>query len=116
MGNIRVAVREWCCELDSDWEFRLFVVEEKPTALTIYSDFFYDEGIVSKKTKIEAMILEIWEKVRDSIHRHTSSYCIDFAVTPDIKRIFIIEINNFLPPIAGSGLFCFRNDVDRELL
>merc|ERR1712232_422509 len=79
--NLHVAVREWCPNLDSDWEFRLFVMGNEATALTIYNDFFYDERILHHRTAIEQMILETWGKVRDRILEHTSSYCIDFAIT-----------------------------------
>lgn len=114
--NLQVAVREWCPDLNPDWEFRLFVMSEEPTALTIYNDFFYDEAIVHQKSAIEAMIVETWREVCDRIHLHTTSYCIDFAVTPDLQKVFIVEVNNFLPPLAGSGLFSFSDDLDRKLL
>lgn len=114
--NLQLAVREWCDEIDPDWEFRLFVVDQHTTALTIYNDFFYDENIVIHKAKIEAMILECWSAVKNNIHRNVSLYCIDFALVPDLTRIFIIEVNAFQPPIAGSGLFVYANESDRKRL
>uniref|UniRef100_A0A7S4DHE3 Cell division cycle protein 123 n=2 Tax=Lotharella globosa TaxID=91324 RepID=A0A7S4DHE3_9EUKA len=114
--NLQIAVREWCSDVDSDWEFRLFVVDGKSTALTIYNDFYYDARIVANKEAIQAQILSLWEKVRHSIDKKTKNYCIDFAVTPSLEKTFIIEVNNFLAPIAGSGLFKYNKMEDRKLL
>jgi hypothetical protein len=102
--------------VNPDWEFRLFVADHQATALTIYNDFFYDVNIVNEKDRIQDMILSCWESVRANIRPQTASYCIDFAVLPDLSQIYIIEVNDFLPPIAGSGLFDYKQETDRALL
>mmetsp|Transcript_1151 Transcript_1151/g.1869 ORF Transcript_1151/g.1869 Transcript_1151/m.1869 type:complete len:257 (+) Transcript_1151:229-999(+) len=114
--NLKIAVREWCEEYETDWEFRLFVMDGEPTALTIYNDFFFDERIVAHKAEIEKQIMQLWERVRDRIHRKSQNYCIDFALAASLEKIFIIEVNNFVAPVAGSGLFDYHKEADRKLL
>lgn len=113
--NLKIAARKWCDEIDSNWEFRLFVVKGMPTALTIYNDFYFDERILKAKEQIEEVILNQWRKVKDKVHRKSKNYCIDFAVTPSLEKVFIIELNNFLAPVAGSGLFEYHNAKDRKV-
>jgi len=43
------------------------------------------------------------------------SYTIDFALFPNLDKIFVIEINE-LPPIAGTGLFKFDSPIDRKII
>lgn len=114
--NLRIAVREWCPEVNPEWEFRLFVVKEIPTALTVYDMTVFDSQIVIHEKAIEALIMNTWRSVSGRVHKHSHSYCIDFAVTPDAKTAFIIEVNDFLPPVAGSGLFEYTTPKDRALL
>mmetsp|Transcript_41733 Transcript_41733/g.69710 ORF Transcript_41733/g.69710 Transcript_41733/m.69710 type:complete len:146 (-) Transcript_41733:619-1056(-) len=91
-------------------------MDGEPTALTIYNDFFFDERIVAHKAEIEKQIMQLWERVRDRIHRKSQNYCIDFALAASLEKIFIIEVNNFVAPVAGSGLFDYHKEADRKVL
>jgi hypothetical protein len=44
------------------------------------------------------------QNVWDAAEPHISfpDYCIDFAVTPDLTRCYIVEINAALPPLSGT--------------
>jgi hypothetical protein len=114
--SLAIAVRQWCDDLNPDWEFRLFVMNGATTALTIYNDLHFDAVMLYNKSRIEGMILATWTDVKDDIHKHVDDYCIDFAITPDLQKIFIIEVNAFIPPIAGSGLFDYHEEADHQLL
>jgi hypothetical protein len=162
--TMSVAVRAWHDDLNPEWEFRLFIVETQPTAMSIYSEFTYDPRIVEHKARIEELIMECWAKAsprvglahrditltteppgsfqfRDRIHGHSTTYTIDFSVAPDLTNCYVIEVewlpvrkiprtrltihlllfflikvNNFSAPLAGSALFDYSNPQDRELL
>lgn len=115
--NLCLAVREWDDRLDPDFEFRLFVVGGQPTALTQYNDFVFDKRMVKGKKAIERSIMGMWDRVKAKIHKKSKDYCIDFAVQPDdFSKALIIEVNNFQPPLAGSGMFEYADEGDRKLL
>ena len=46
----------------------------------------------------------------------STEYSIDFALSPDLLTVFVIEINNFLPPLAGCGLFDYYSMTDRQII
>ena len=59
-----------CAAVDPDWEFRLFVVGGRPTALTVYDQTYYSRSMVEGQAAIERMVLRTWEEVKENIHRH----------------------------------------------
>lgn len=111
--NLNLIVREWCDALDPMWEFRAFVMDSKLTSCTIYSDFTYVPEIAANRDTVERMIVECWESVKDRIH--VPGYTIDFFVAPDLSFVKIIEIN-WLPPIAGTGLFNWHDEEDKRII
>jgi hypothetical protein len=100
---------------DPDWEFRGFVVNGQRTCLTIYSPWVYKPEIVENKKKIQEKIFSLWDQVQPKIK--SENYCLDFAVSVDLKNCWIVEVNNFLPPLAGCGLFKYSDiEGDRKIL
>lgn len=114
--NLKLIVREWCDKVDADWEFRGFVVNGVLTSVTQYNDFVFDPRMAEGKDTIRALITECWDAVKESIYQHSENYSIDFAVTPDLSSVLIVEVNDFLPPLAGSGLFDWHNEEDRKIV
>jgi hypothetical protein len=57
----------------------------------------------------------LWDRIPTDTLPMTD-YCIDFAVNPDLSQVWIVEINAFLPPLAGSGLFGMHVSADRDLI
>ena len=105
-----VAVRQWCEDVNPDWEFRLFVRAGEATALTVYNDFFFSQKMLDQREELQKLIMGYWDEVKDDIHINSKDYCIDFAVTPDLCKCYIIEINNFLPPVLkliAISLLCW---------
>eukprot|EP00298_Acanthocystis_sp_HF-20_P007283 c16913_g1_i1.p1 GENE.c16913_g1_i1~~c16913_g1_i1.p1 ORF type:complete len:327 (-),score=102.24 c16913_g1_i1:33-926(-) len=112
--NLSVHVFEFCHNFDPNWEFRGFVSEGKRTCLTAYNPWVYDKVIVESKEKILEIITNLWDRVQPKVK--SNNYCIDFAVSPNLKDCWIIEVNNFLPPLSGSGLFDFHKEEDKNII
>lgn len=112
--NISVHIFEFFSGFDPDLEFRGFVSKGRRTALTIYNPWVYDETIVKNSDKISALILSLWDLA--AVNIRSQDYSLDFAVAPDLSHCWIVELNDFLPPLAGSGLFDFHKDSDRQVI
>ncbi len=78
------------------------------------SPWIYQPSIVRDKLAILALVEGVWDRVQPKIR--SDNYSIDFAVAPDLSACWIVEINNFLPPLAGSGLFKYRHAADRTVI
>ena len=62
------------------------------TACTQYYNLCYVPEIAKLKNEISKKILEYFEKVK---HLFTvESYTLDLAISPDLSKIYIIEINH----------------------
>eukprot|EP00121_Abeoforma_whisleri_P003056 Awhi_evm1s2746 len=112
--DLNIHVSQFFSGFEPNWEFRAFVANGKKTCLSVYSPFVYDADIVFNKEKILELIQTVWDKVIPRIK--SKNYCVDFAVKPDLTRCWIVEVNDFLPPLAGSGVFNYHNDIDRMIL
>ena len=112
--KLNVHVAPFIDDLDPCWEFRGFVSNGKKTGLTAYSPWVYDPLLLENKAKIEKLILSVWNEAEPLVS--SKNYSIDFAVSPKLNSCKIVEINNFLPPLAGAGLFNYSNEEDRKLV
>lgn len=93
------------------------MVEGRRTALTVYSPYVYSPGLhVARREELLALLTATWDAAAAQVERHVSSYSIDFAVAPDLSRCWVVEVNAFLPPLAGSGLFRYAVPADRAVL
>lgn len=98
-----------------NWEFRGFVSQNVRTCLTAYNPWIYESKLVEKKEKILNIITTLWDVVEPKVR--SDNYSIDFAVSPLLNGdVWVVEINNFLPPLAGSGLFHYHDESDRTVL
>ena len=61
-----------------------------------------------------AAIRRVWDEADPSIR--SDNYTLDFAVSRDVSQVYIVELNNFLPPLSGSCLFEYANEHDREII
>ena len=86
------------------------------TSLTAYSPWCYDPRIVEKKDEILALIQETWAAAAERIGEKSLNYSLDFAVATDLSQCWIVEVNNFLPPLAGCGLFIYGDASDRAVM
>jgi len=100
--GMKIAVRDWCTDVQPEFEFRAFVYAGKMTCCTQYLDYYFNPDLIEKQDRILQLIEQCWNLVRNDIK--INNYTIDFAVSNDFKRCHIIELNH-LPPVAGTGLF-----------
>ena len=112
--DLKVHVFEFFSGFDPDWEFRAFMSNGSRTAITIYNPWVYSADMLNKKEQILALLLEVWDKADG--HIRSENYSLDFAVSPDLSACWIVELNNFLPPLAGCGVFNFYDEEDRKVL
>jgi hypothetical protein len=114
--NMDVHVHGWFPRLDPSWEFRGFFSGGKRTALTTYNPWIYVPKMVTEKAKLLEIITQFWDKVEPKV-AIADNYSIDFAVDATLNGdAWLVEVNNTLPPMAGSGLFRYADDGDRKLL
>lgn len=112
--DMDVHVAEFFEEFDPIWEFRGFVCQGKRTALTAYNPWVYDPLICEKKEGILHAISHVWSQAEGLVR--SANYTLDFAVSKDLKLVYIVELNNFLPPLAGSCLFDIHSEHDKDIL
>jgi len=112
--NLDVHVSVFEQDFDPALEFRGFVSKNKRTALTAYSPWVYDERIIKGKSSILSRIQGVWDEAHASLE--LEDYSVDFCLSPDLKMCWIVEVNAFLPPLAGCGLFDYNLKSDRELM
>eukprot|EP00455_Lapot_gusevi_P055999 TRINITY_DN9200_c0_g1_i1.p1 TRINITY_DN9200_c0_g1~~TRINITY_DN9200_c0_g1_i1.p1 ORF type:complete len:437 (+),score=94.55 TRINITY_DN9200_c0_g1_i1:114-1424(+) len=112
--NLAVHAFEFVDDLDPNWEFRGFVSNGQRTALTAYSPWVYDRRLIENKDAVWRLIEDLWNRVQPRIA--SENYSIDFAVSSDLTQCWIVELNNFLPPLAGSGLFNMQDQADQSII
>mmetsp|Transcript_15996 Transcript_15996/g.28704 ORF Transcript_15996/g.28704 Transcript_15996/m.28704 type:complete len:481 (+) Transcript_15996:192-1634(+) len=112
--NLNVHVSPFVESFDPALEFRGFVANHRRTAITAYSPFVFDQRIVKSKDKIWKKIDEVWSEAESKLEM--KDYSIDFCLSPDLESCSIVEINAFLPPLAGCGLFDYNDEGDRKLM
>lgn len=97
---------------DPNWEFRAFLSKGRKTAITAYNPWVFDPRIVTHREAVLGTIVALWDRVIPLVP--SQSFSADFAVDPeDPSRGWLIEVNNFLPPLAGAGLFDMGSERDR---
>jgi hypothetical protein len=107
----QLVLRKWEPELSYDYEFRVFISENKVTAISQYDHYAVYEHLFEQKEKIQEKILEFWQKVHS--HVGENSYVMDVGYFPKKEECVLIEVSPFLT-CTGPALFHWKND--RELL
>lgn len=103
-----VILREWQPQLRQDFEFRLFVCNNKVTAISQYNhwcvyDSMHSDDVHALPEKLRAFA----EKVHPYIEQ--SSYVLDLAVLGD--EIAVVELNPF-DNTTGACMFDWKTDHD----
>lgn len=113
---INMYIFDFFDDLNPDYEFRGFVSKGIKTCLSTYNPYVYDLEIIENKSRILDKILEVWDKIDIEFGALSQNYSLDFAMSNNFQNVYLIEINNFLPPLAGSGLFNYYDDKDRNII
>ena len=73
------------------------MVNSRITTIQEYSTYTYVPDIVAKKTLIRDKIVQYFEnEIRDKLEAEVDVpliYTLDFYVSPDLSKIFLIEVN-----------------------
>jgi hypothetical protein len=105
--DMQVHVREWV-NIDPEWEFRTFITNNEMNACTQYYSLCYVPEMVPVKDAIRDKIYNFWREHLRALPYFTDAckgdYTVDFVLSPDLKVIRVIEVNN-PPPVAGTSLF-----------
>jgi hypothetical protein len=112
--DINLHLMEYFSGFDPNYEFRGFCSNGMMTSLSIYNPWIYDPILLKNKDQIFQMIVTLWKKI--ALLYPGKDYCLDFALNSDLTQVYLIEINAFLPPLAGSGLFNFYSPEDRNII
>ena len=112
--DLSVHVFEFFTGFDPDWEFRAFCAAGQRTSITAYNPWVYSRDMIDKQGPILRLITALWDRAQPRIA--SQNYSLDFAVAPDLSGCWIVELNNFLPPLAGCGLFDYHAEADRQIL
>lgn len=103
-----VILREWQPKLRQDFEFRLFVCNNKVTAISQYNHWcVYDSMHSDDAQALPVKLRAFAEKVHPYIQQ--SSYVLDLAVLGD--EIVVVELNPF-DNTTGACMFDWRTDHD----
>jgi hypothetical protein len=106
--KVQIVLRRWC-DLPVRFEFRGFVFDNKLTALCQYYNEVVCPDVIVNKEKIQHLIQNFFEQVRDRIPITPKEYVIDFLVDLENDKVLIVEINPFGKP-DGLGTGCVHFD------
>lgn len=106
-----VILREWQADLREDFEFRVFVANNKVTAISQYNPYCQYDSLCSLNKRglsnLTKRILDFVEKVDPNVGH--KDYIIDVAIKED--GIYIIELNPFAPSTSAC-LYSWESDHD----
>jgi len=110
--DVQIVVRRWV-DLEQEFEFRCFVVDDKINCITQYYPLCFVPKMVQIKDKLKDHLFNYFESIKEQIK--ISNYTIDFAVLSDLSKTWIIELNH-PPPTAGTCLYNWENQLDRKIM
>ncbi|KAH3760192.1 hypothetical protein Pelo_7977 [Pelomyxa schiedti] len=113
-----LVVREWKNDIRPEMEFRVFVYNGAVTAITQYHEKLFVPEIFAHKEKMTSLILAKHKEIAPLVVAPGHTYTCDFAIlgsSEETYSAFLIEIND-PPPIAGTALFNWDLDADRNLI
>eukprot|EP00035_Acanthoeca_spectabilis_P023431 m.449351 g.449351 ORF g.449351 m.449351 type:complete len:335 (-) comp19805_c0_seq1:91-1095(-) len=111
----KMVIREWCEQLDQEFEFRAFVYNNTLTALSQYNHMVHFPEQVKQRETLLQRITQFWEAhVRDKLKAKYVHYIVDFAVLRN-GQVIVIELNPF-DNATGAGLYDWGSERDLAVL
>jgi hypothetical protein len=104
--DMNLIIRGWV-DVPIDFELRCFFTHRKINAISQYFDNCYFQDLLDNKEKIETLVLEKWDEVKDKLPFEYG--IVDFTVDVRGGRAYIIEFNP-LDMFTGSSLFDYYAD------
>ncbi|XP_005103157.1 cell division cycle protein 123 homolog [Aplysia californica] len=97
-------------EIDVDMEFRAFVSNRRMTAISQYNFLYYSKRLKENQQYYCDLIHRFYEQeIAEKLQGFLHSFIIDFAVCGEGSKIWVIEINPFLPT-TDSALFSWERE------
>jgi len=109
--RVHLVIREWI-DINPLNEFRMFVVKGVPTSCTQYHRECLVPEFIERRDWIKEHLLKFFDHHIKDTFSHIEKYSVDFNIDLDSAKIWMIEVNHF-PPIAGTGMFTWKNKDDR---
>ncbi len=108
--DTKIVLRQWDTRVRDHMEFRVFVKDDRLTAITQYNHFCYYPEVHAKCDEIKVKIISYWkEELQARLHR-LGTYVVDVAILSD-DSIIVVELNPFAT-ISRAGLFDWTMDKD----
>eukprot|EP00028_Trichosphaerium_sp_Am-I-7-wt_P005107 CAMPEP_0168531888 /NCGR_PEP_ID=MMETSP0405-20121227/15805_1 /TAXON_ID=498012 /ORGANISM="Trichosphaerium sp, Strain Am-I-7 wt" /LENGTH=181 /DNA_ID=CAMNT_0008556955 /DNA_START=75 /DNA_END=620 /DNA_ORIENTATION=+ len=112
----KIVLREFV-DVPIEYEYRGFVVDGKLTCMCQYYHFAYFEHLHKDKDKIEKMVTEFFDSLKDKVPLTEKTYVIDFAMDLPNNKVYLIEINPFGKYIGmGTSTAMFDMQKDEAIL
>mmetsp|Transcript_16301 Transcript_16301/g.24567 ORF Transcript_16301/g.24567 Transcript_16301/m.24567 type:complete len:588 (-) Transcript_16301:62-1825(-) len=108
----QVCLREFDSDLSLDNEFRVFICEDRITAISQYDHYAHYPGLEDKVSFLATGIEKLWKEVHNKIG--VSSYVMDVGYLPRSEKFVVIEFSPFFP-CTGAALFSWSKDEDTLL-
>lgn len=109
----QICLRRWDGDLTLEYEFRLFVCNNKVTAISQYDHYTYFPSLAPLKDEIQEGLMKTWAQAHALIG--SASYVVDMGYLPNRphgdERFIVIELSPFLP-CTGASLFNWTSDID----
>jgi len=115
--STHLIVREWK-NIPLESEFRVFVHEQKITAISQYFTQLYFPSLIDRKDELEQEIIQFWQTIHALLPPTLKTYVIDFAwvVAPDVpKQMIVLELNPFNIS-TGAALFSWESEHDSDVI
>lgn len=109
----QIVLRRWEDGLTQDLEFRLYVHDNRVTAISQYDHYCRHEHLFSLRDKLQVRMEKFWQEVHPLVG--VASYAVDVGYLPVSDRLVLVELSPFL---RCTGAHCFRwsNPVDVDVL
>jgi len=78
-----------------EYEFRGFVVNNELRAMCQYYHWIFFPTLVENKERINSIIKQKFEEIKDLVPIKSKSYVVDWAVDMEKSEVYIIELNPF---------------------
>lgn len=104
----QIVLRRWC-DVPIRFELRGFVYDNKLTALCQYYNEVVCTELLENKDRIQRLVLDFFEQIRDRMPLTPKEYVVDFLVDLEKDRVLVVEINPFGKP-DGLGTGCVLFD------
>lgn len=104
----------WEPELVMEYEFRVFVLNHRITAVSQYDHYTYYPDLHQQREFLLSGITELWERIHHVLcwsKDENFPYVVDIAYLKPSNRFVLVELSPF-SPCTGGALFSWQHDMD----